>query len=78
MADSRHNLLPEGAWPLLLRPRQAHAYLGMNRNLFNKLVRPQITELRPTPQVILYPRIALEEWASQYIECNGRPGHDGE
>ena len=63
------NLLPR-----IIRFRDAPVYLGMDRNRFNRIVRPFITEIPIGIQGIGFDRLELDRWADQYIESNGRPG----
>ena len=60
--------------PRLLRLRDAPGYLGMDRNKFNKDVRPYLTEIPLSPQAIAFDRLELDAWVDEYIRCNGRPG----
>ena len=66
--------------PRLIRLRDAPAYLGMDRNRFNKEVRPKLTAIPVGTQGIAFDRLELDAWADEYIESNGRPGRsiDGE
>jgi predicted DNA-binding transcriptional regulator AlpA len=58
--------------PRLLRLRDAPIYLGMDRNRFNKEVRPQLTEIPIGTQGIAFDRLELDEWIEDYIARNGR------
>ncbi len=60
--------------PRFIRFRDAPGYLGMDRNKFNELVRPSLTEIPLGSQAIAFDRLELDDWASQYIKRNGRPG----
>jgi len=60
--------------PRLIRLRDAPTYLGMDRNRFNREVRPRLTEIRIGIQGIAFDRIDLDAWADDYIRRNGRPG----
>ena len=60
--------------PRLIRLRDAPLYLGMDRNRFNKLVRPTLTEIPIGSQGIAFDRLELDGWVEDYISCNGRPG----
>lgn len=62
--------------PRLIRLRDAPAYLGMNRNHFNKAVRPALTEIRIGKQGIAFDRLELDAWVEQYKSCNGRPARN--
>ena len=48
--------------PRLLRFRDAPRYLGMDRNRFNREVRPCLTELRIGRQGIAFDRLELDAW----------------
>ena len=60
--------------PKLLRLRDAPAYLGMDKNRFNREVRPYITEIPIGSQGIAFDRLDLDAWVDHYKGCNGRPG----
>lgn len=60
--------------PRVIRFRHAPVYLGMDRNRFNRIVRPFITEIPIGKQGIAFDRLELDRWADQYIQSNGRPG----
>ena len=59
--------------PRLLRFRDAPRYLGMDRNRFNAIVRPHLTEIRIGKQGIAFDRLELDAWDDQYISRNGCP-----
>ena len=59
--------------PRLIRLRDAPYYLGMDRNRFNKEVRPYLKEIRIGEQGIAFDRLDLDKWVDQYKACNGRP-----
>jgi predicted DNA-binding transcriptional regulator AlpA len=59
--------------PRLIRLRDAPAYLGMDRNRFNREVRPALTELRIGRQGIAFDRLEMDAWVDHYMRCNGRP-----
>ena len=61
--------------PRLIRLRDAPLYLGMDRNRFNKKVRPGITEIPIGEQGIAFDRLEMDTWVDQYKACNGRPSH---
>ena len=63
--------------PRLLRFRDAPTYLGMDRNRFNKEVRPYLTEIPIGKQGIGFDRLEIEAWIDDYITCNGRPARKG-
>src|SRR6185437_2260395 len=59
--------------PRLLRPRLAAAYLGMNKNNFNRLVRPSVHEIPLGKRAIAFDRLELDAWTEEYCRRNGRP-----
>ena len=59
--------------PRLVRLRDAPAYLGMDRNRFNRKVRPHLTNIPIGRQGIAFDRLELDAWVEDYISCNGRP-----
>ena len=63
--------------PLMLcrfyRRRDAPLYLGMDRNRFDKEVRPYLTVIPIGKQGIAFDRLELEKWADHYGSRNGRP-----
>lgn len=59
--------------PRLIRFRQASAYLGMDRNRFNREVRPNVHEIPIGDRGIAFDRVELDAWADAYCERNGRP-----
>lgn len=62
--------------PRVLRMKEAHYYLGMDRNRFNAEVRPYITEIPIGSQGIAFDRVDLDRWFEQYKKRNGRPCRD--
>jgi hypothetical protein len=46
----------------------------MDRNRFNREVRPFITEMRMGEQGVTFDRVDLDAWVEQYKSRNGRPG----
>ena len=60
--------------PRLLRLRDAPFYLGMDRNRFNKEVRPHLIEIPIGEQGIAFDRLDLDAWADDHKSRNGRPG----
>jgi len=63
--------------PRLIRLRDAHTYLGMDRNRFNAEVRPYISEIPIGKQGIAFDRLDLDAWADDYKVSNGRPVRKG-
>src|SRR6266478_9422454 len=72
---------PRSAWPYaslprFLRPPAAAAYLAMNKNSFKRLVRPWVRAVPIGKRAIAFDRLALDAWAEEYSQCNGRPAHE--
>jgi hypothetical protein len=63
----------ERAAPRFLRLRDAPAYLGMDKNRFNREVRPSMTVINIGKQGIAFDRLDLDAWAEEYKSRNGRP-----
>ena len=63
--------------PRLIRLRDAPKYLGMDKNRFNKEVRPNLIEIPIGSQGIGFDRIDLDAWLTDYKEKHGRPGKGG-
>lgn len=59
--------------PRLIRFKDAPAYLGMNRHLFNQIVRPTIPSLKIGRQGIAFDKVDLDAWVDQYKRCGERP-----
>ena len=59
--------------PRLVRLRDAPAYLGMDRNRFNREVRPGLINIPIGLQGIAFDRLELDAWVEDYISRNGRP-----
>ena len=64
--------------PRLIRLRDAPAYLGMDKNRFNREVRPSVTAIPIGKQGIAFDRLDLDAWADDYIQRNGRPAAHSE
>ncbi|MEM7278737.1 MAG: hypothetical protein AAF385_11490 [Pseudomonadota bacterium] len=60
----------------LLRLSSAQAYLGLNKSQFNKLVRPYLTEIRPSERVILFDVLELDGQAEVLRKRFGRPAKE--
>ncbi|MGN2388187.1 hypothetical protein ACTACB_17625 [Pseudomonas syringae] len=56
--------------PRILRANQAHGYLGMCRDEFNKTVRPNVREFPIGKQGVGFDRLELDAWADAYIAAN--------
>ena len=59
--------------PRLVRLRDAPFYLGMDRNRFNREVRPYLMEIPVGEQGIAFDRIDLDDWADEHKRRSGRP-----
>jgi len=59
--------------PRFVRLRDAPDYLGMDRNRFNRLVRPELVSIPIGRQGIAFDRLDLDAWADEYKSRNGRP-----
>jgi hypothetical protein len=59
--------------PKLIRLKEASLYLGMDKNRFNKEVRPELIEIPIGSQGIAFDRLDLDAWADHYKVHNGRP-----
>lgn len=56
-----------------LRFCDAPRYLGMDKNRFNRKVRPYVTEMRIGTHRIAFDPLDLDAWADDYKSRNGRP-----
>ena len=56
-----------------LRFRDAPRYLGMDKNRFNREVRPYVIAIRIGTHGIAFDRLDLDAWADDYKSRNGRP-----
>jgi hypothetical protein len=59
--------------PRFIRLRDAAAYLGMDKNRFNRDVRPLLCAIPIGTQGIAFDRVDLDAWADEYKNRNGRP-----
>jgi predicted DNA-binding transcriptional regulator AlpA len=59
--------------PRLIRLRDAANYLGMDRNRFNKEVRPFLITLKIGQQGIAFDRKDLDQWANEFKKHQGQP-----
>jgi hypothetical protein len=64
--------------PRFIRLRDAPRYLGMDKNRFNREVRPFVTVIRIGSQGIAFDRIDLDAWADQHESRNGCPAAQSE
>ncbi len=59
--------------PKAIRLRDAPAYLGVNMNYFNDHIRPYLTELRYSTQMVAFSRDELDAFFDTMLIHNGRP-----
>jgi len=65
--------------PRAIRLKDAPAYLGMDKNIFNRDVRPFVSEIPIGAKGIAFDRLDLDAWFDDYKSCNERPArHTGE
>src|SRR3990172_5934208 len=64
--------------PRIIRLRDAPAYLGMDKNRFNREVRPHLHEKRMGQQGVAFDRLELDAWADRYFGGSGRSGQQEE
>ena len=60
--------------PRVIRLRDAAAYLGMDKNRFDREVRPTLVEFPIGDQGVGFDRLDLDNWLDDYKDRNGRPG----
>ena len=63
--------------PRIIRLRDAHFYVGMDRNRFNREVRPYLTQIPIGAQGVGFDLLELDQWVDDYIARNGRPAEKG-
>jgi hypothetical protein len=59
--------------PRFIRLRDAPRYFGMNKNLFNQAIRPQLTVIRIGVQGRAFDRLEMDLAAEEYKRRNGVP-----
>jgi hypothetical protein len=59
--------------PRFIRLRDAPHFFGMDKNRFNREVRPCLTEIRIGKQGRAFDRLEMEAAAEEYMSRNGRP-----
>ena len=64
--------------PRFIRLRDAPRYLGMDKNRFNREVRPALTNLPIGVQGVAFDRLDLDRWADDYKSRNGHPAAQSE
>ena len=58
--------------PRLIRMRDAPAYLGMDKNRFNREVRPNLILIPIGIQGVAFDRLDLDAWIEDYKQRSGR------
>ena len=58
--------------PRLIRFKFAYGYIAMDRNRFNREVRPMLTEFRIGKQGVAFDRLELDNWVDLYRDRNGQ------
>ena len=61
--------------PRLIRLRDAPNYLGMDKNRFNKEVKPCLSIIPIGKRGIVFDRLDLDAWVEHYKKCNDRPAN---
>ena len=74
----RHNLLATvttaaSIAPRFIRLRDAPRYFGMDKNLFNRAIRPRLTVIRIGVQGRAFDRLEMDLAAEEYMSRNGIP-----
>src|ERR1700683_962548 len=59
--------------PRFIRVRDAPTYLGMDKNRFNREVRPLVPAIPIGTQGVAFDRLDLDSWADEYKSRNGHP-----
>lgn len=59
--------------PRVIRAKDAPAYLGMCRDVFNQSVKPKVQSFPIGKQGVGFDRLDLDEWLVQYKASNERP-----
>jgi hypothetical protein len=64
--------------PRLIRLREAPNFFGMDKNRFNRELRPHLTEIRIGTQGVAFDRLEMKAAADDYKSRNGRPAAQSE
>jgi hypothetical protein len=64
--------------PRLIRLRDAPRYLGMDKNRFNREVRPCVIVIPIGVQGVAFDRLDLDAWADEHKRRNGCPAAQSE
>ena len=73
MATNRLSARLNVTEPRFIRLRDAPGYLGMDKNRFNREVRPKLLAIPIGTQGIAFDRLDLDTWADEYKSRNGHP-----
>src|ERR1700682_4344624 len=68
-----HDVISAQLLPRFVRLRDAPSYLGMDKNRFNRDVRPHLCRIPIGRQGVAFDRVDLDTWADDYKSRNGRP-----
>jgi predicted DNA-binding transcriptional regulator AlpA len=71
--DQEMSMNRQAVQPRLLRLRDAPRYLGMDKNRFNREVRPWVTVIPIGSKGVAFDRLDLDAWVDEYKCRNGRP-----
>lgn len=64
--------------PRVIRLKDASAYLGMDRKIFNQMVRPYLTQIPIGSRGIGFDVLDLDAWLSDHKQRNGIPATKAE
>jgi hypothetical protein len=71
--ETRHRSTSVVFSPRFIRLRDAPLYLGMDKNRFNRDVRPRLYAIPIGTQGVAFDRLDLDAWADDYKSRNGHP-----
>ena len=72
MSQHQFKYLQTSFLPRVIRAKDASRYLGMDKNKFNKIVRPFLVAVILGPHSIGYDRLDLDAWWEDYKSRYGR------
>ncbi len=63
--------------PIILRRKFAAEYCGMGVDMFDRIVRPNLREIRigKKSRGVAFYRLDLDQWAADYAGAEGRPSN---
>ncbi len=64
--------------PRFMRINQACFYLAVNRNYFNRYIRPILTEIEVGEVGVRFDRLELDDWAEDHKSRNGHHAESGD